>query len=53
MEVSVDLENVEQFITSDKFTKFLIENTTEFSTAAFVLQTLLDRVEELKEMENE
>ena len=51
MEVSVDLKDVEQFITSDKFSHFLVTNTTDFATAAFVLQTLLDRVDELKKDE--
>lgn len=49
MEVSVDIENVEEFITSDKFRDFLLNNTTDFGTAAFILQTLLDAINDLKE----
>ena len=48
MEVSVDIENVESFILSDKFRDFLLNNTTEFGTTAFILQSLLNAVEEAK-----
>ena len=46
-ELSVDLEDVKDFIESDKFVQFLLNNTTQFATAAFCLQTLHERVEEL------
>jgi hypothetical protein len=49
MEVSVDINDVEKFITSDKFTEFLLNNTTDFATAAFVLQSLLEAVDVAKE----
>ena len=47
MDMTVNLEDVKKFIESQKFTQFLLSNTTEFSTAAFILQTLLDKIEEL------
>lgn len=54
MEVSVDLNLVEDFVTSKKFSDFLLENTTEFGTAAFILQSCLNAIEESKEfMEKE
>ena len=46
MDMTVNLEDVREFIESQKFTQFLLSNTTEFSTAAFILQTLLDKIEE-------
>ena len=49
MEVSVDIEEVEQFVMSEKFSDFLLNNTTDFGVAAFVLQTLIDKINELKE----
>ena len=51
METWVNLLNVEDFVKSDKFTSFVLANTTEFGTAAFILQTLLDKIEELKSVE--
>lgn len=45
-ETTVDLKDVKNFIESDKFAQFLLANTTEFSTAAYILQTLLDAVDE-------
>ena len=43
--MSVSLADVHEFITSDKFASFLLENTTDFATAAYILQTLMDAVE--------
>lgn len=48
MTLEVDLEKVEQFVMSDKFRDFLLDNTTEFATAAFIFQTLLDKLNEVK-----
>ena len=48
MEMTVDIDNVENFVISDKFRNFLLSNTTDFGTAAFVLQTLLDKIDEIK-----
>ena len=48
MEVSVDINNVKEFILSDNFRDFLVDNTTQFATAAFVLQTLLEKVAEIE-----
>ena len=44
-EMTVNPEEVRKFVESDKFIKFLLENTTEFSVAAFVLQAVLDRLD--------
>ena len=48
MEISVDIEEVEKFILSDKFRDFILNNST-FATSAFILQTLLEAVETAKE----
>lgn len=44
-EVRVDLDEVKAFVESEKFTQFLLSNTTDFGTAAYILQTVLDAVE--------
>lgn len=51
MELVVDIDNVEKFITSEKFTNFLVSNTTDIGTAGFILQVLLDKIEEIREEE--
>ena len=51
MNLMVDIDNVEEFITSEKFTNFLVSNTTEIGTAGFILQVLLDKIEEIKSEE--
>lgn len=48
MEISIDINNIENFVLSDKFRDFLLSNTIDFGTAAFVLQTLLDKIDEIK-----
>jgi len=37
LEILVDLNSVYEFITSQKFCTFLIDNTENFETAAFIL----------------
>ena len=37
-----DLEDVKRVIHSDKFTQFLLSNTTSFIAAAWMLQVLMD-----------
>ena len=44
-EITVDLNDVKNFAESDKFLQFLLNNTTDFGTAAYILQNILDAVE--------
>jgi hypothetical protein len=48
MEISVDIEEVEKFISSDDFSKYLLDKT-DIGVAAFILQSLLDAVDKAKE----
>ena len=43
--MTVDLNDVKRFIESPEFTDYLLSNTTNFSTAAYILQALLERLE--------
>ena len=45
-EMTVDVKEVREFVESEKFIQFLLNNTTDFSVAAFILQTVLDRLPE-------
>lgn len=45
----IDLQDVETFVKSEKFAQFLLANTEEFESAAFILQVLLNAVEAAKE----
>lgn len=49
MEIELDIEKIEEFITSDNFIQFIINNTTQFDTAAFILQTLTEKLNEIKQ----
>lgn len=48
MTIDVDIEEVEKFIMSDKFRDFLLSNTSDFGVAAFILQSLLNDVDEVR-----
>lgn len=48
MEIMCNLDNIKEFVNSDKFTNFLVNNTTDIGTAAFILQTLLDKIDEIE-----
>lgn len=52
MEVIINreiLDEVETTVTNDAFAKYLLLNTVNFATCAFIVQTLLDAVKEAKE----
>ena len=44
-EIDVDLDEVKRVIEAPEFAQYLLSHTTQFSSAAFILQTLLDAVE--------
>lgn len=46
MEMSVNMDNIKEFIENEEFHQFLLSHTTDFRTAAWVLQTLLDAYDE-------
>lgn len=46
--VEVNIEDVEKMVRSDKFAQFLLSNTTEFESAAFILQVLLNAIDAMK-----
>lgn len=45
-EMTIDLQEVKDYVESPKFTRFLLDSTPSFECAAFVLQALLDAVEQ-------
>ena len=49
MEIELDLKEIEEFVTSDNFIQFIINNTTQFGTAAFILQTLTEKLDEINQ----
>ena len=53
MECMVDLHEVEKFLENDKFIQFLLSNTTDIAIPLFILQTVKDKIEELKKEESE
>ena len=51
MEIDLDIQNIKEFVLGDEFCHFLMSKTTNFGTAAFVLQTLLEKIDEIEEGE--
>ena len=53
--MTVNIKEVKEFVTSKKFTQFLLNNTTDFSVAGYILTILMneiERVEALPELDN-
>lgn len=48
MEVNIDLKEIKEFV-NKKLPELLNENCTSFLTSAFILQTLLEKIDELEE----
>ena len=53
MEMTVNLIDAEEFVKSEKFTKFLLDNTTDFSTAGFILSVLFNEIDRLRNLPDE
>ena len=47
MEIDVNLNEVKDFVQSDKFIQFMLNNTTNIGVSAFILQTILEKISEL------
>ena len=50
MEIEVNLREVRSFVT-EELPDLLTNNTTDFTISAFILQTLLNKLDELEELE--
>lgn len=46
MDIEIDLQEIADYVKSTKFAEFLLETAPSFECAAFVLQTLLNSVDE-------
>ena len=46
--MTIDLDEVKEFVTSEAFIDFLVNNTPDLGIAAFVLQTVTEKVDECK-----
>nr|DAZ72761.1 MAG TPA: hypothetical protein [Caudoviricetes sp.] len=52
MECICDLNDIKEFVSSDKFANFLVNNTTDVGTVVFILQILIEKIDELEKEEN-
>lgn len=48
MDAEINMNEIESLVYDGEFTDWLVNNTVNLSTAAFVLQTLIDKINELK-----
>ena len=44
-DIEVDLNEVTSVVESPEFAQYLLSHTTDFASAAWILQTLLDAIE--------
>lgn len=47
-EITIDLNEVKEFVENEEFVQFLLNNSVNIEVPAFILQVLLDKIEELK-----
>lgn len=50
MEMEVDIRRLKDFVNKE-LPNILMENSTDFPVAAFILQTMLNKLDELEELE--
>lgn len=48
-EMTVDVEEVRKLVESDEFINFLLSHTENLATAAFIMQSVFDKIKELTE----
>ena len=48
MDIEININDVEKFVNNPDFHYYLLNNTNEFTTAVFILQILLDKIDEIK-----
>lgn len=51
MKIEVDIKKLKTFV-EEKLPDILLKNTTDFSIAAFILQTLIDKINYIEELED-
>lgn len=51
VEMNVDLEEIKRVVKSNDFADFLLSHTVNFSSAAFILDTLFKKIDELETQE--
>ena len=48
-EILVDIKEVQEFIDSSEFIQFLLNNSTDVSVPAFILQAVQNEIDKIKE----
>lgn len=49
MEMAVDLNEAKEYITSDDFIQYMLNTSTNIGIPSFIIQTVLDKIDELME----
>lgn len=52
MECDLELKELKEFVESEKFIQFLLNNNTNITIPAFIVQTLLEKIDELLKEED-
>ena len=51
--MEIDIDEVKKLVYSDEFSEFLFSHSTNFSTAAYIMQLCFDGVDHLEEIHSE
>lgn len=52
MEMEINLSEVKEYVTSDNFIQYMLSTSTNIGIPSFIIQTILDKIDELMEEEN-
>lgn len=51
MEMEINLNEVKEYVTSDDFIQHMLKTSTNISVLGFIIQTVLEKIDELMEEE--
>lgn len=51
MQMAIDLNEVKEYVTSDDFIQYMLNTSTNIGIPSFIIQTVLDKIDELMEEE--
>lgn len=52
MEIEVNLNEVKEYVQTDEFIQFMLKTSTNIGVPSFIIQTVLEKVDELMEEED-
>lgn len=52
MEIEINLSEIKEYVTNDDFIQYLLSTSTNIGIPSFIIQTVLEKIDELMEEED-